>query len=100
MINDKVMNEIGTMDMDTLHELNRLVVGMIKHKRAHEAFGLSLKFKVGDKVSFISKRVGRKVGEVVKVNRAKAIVAVIDAFAPVKGITVKWSVPFGMLTKV
>ena len=93
------------MDLATLHELNHLVVGLIKHTLAHQAFALSLKFKVGDKVSFSSKRVGRKVGEIVKVNRTKAVVAVKQAFgnspaALAVASTVKWNVPFSMLTKV
>lgn len=103
VIKRDILDELGTMGLNDLIELNHLVVGMIKHKRAHEAFGLSLKFKVGNKVSFSSKRDGYQVGEIVKVNRTKAVVAVKGAYgaSSVMGVaTVKWSVPFSILTKV
>lgn len=94
------------MDMADLIELNHQVVKLINHKRSHEAMLKSLSFKVGDKVSFNSKRSGRMVGEIVKINRTRAVVAVqvngvINKSIPLSMVsTIKWNVPFSMLTKV
>ena len=100
-----VLQVIGQMDIETLRLLNHQVVTLINHKNAHEAVGLSLSFRVGDKVTFGNNRVGTKNGEIIKVNRTKAVVAVKQAFgnspaALAVASTVKWNVPFSMLTKV
>lgn len=104
VIKRTVLDELGKMGMNDLIELNHLVVGMIKHKRSHEAARISYTFKVGDKVEFNSNRTGRKVGEIVKRNPRKAVVLIKDervvgkAFA--FGSPIKWNVPYEMLTKV
>lgn len=101
VIKKVILDELGKMRVNDLIELNHLVVRMIKHKRGHEAITKSMSFKVGDKVIFSSNRVGRKEGEIVKMNRRKAVVKVEswgNHFAPIQ--TVKWSVPYEMLSKI
>jgi co-chaperonin GroES (HSP10) len=100
MISDKLLNEIGKMDMADLIELNHQVVSVIKHKRSHETLLKSLSFKVGDKVVFTSKRSGHKVGEIIKMNRTKAIVSVKNLYSGVAYANTQYSVPFSMLSKV
>ena len=105
VIKRTVLDELGKMGLNDLIELNHLVVGMIKHKRSHEAYAKSMTFKVGDKVSFTSRRTGRKVGEIVKRNPRKAVVAVKNFFgnssaAKSMASTTKWSVPYEMLTAI
>lgn len=83
----QIIRTLNTFDTAQLLELNSAVVEQIKAQRNAEAAMKRYVFKNGDQVKFTGRR-GTRYGEIVKVNRKKAIVSVSGE---------RWNVPLNMI---
>jgi len=80
----------NTLDDKELHELYTWVIARIKANRALIAHDMKRLLKVGMVVEWSGKR-GYHKGEVIKVNRTRAVVKELDMFGG------RWNVPMNML---
>ena len=84
---DQIIRTLATFDEADLIKLNSAVVAQIKSQRNAVAAMKRYVFKQGDKIKFTGRR-GTQHGEIVKVNRKKAIIDVAGE---------RWNVPLSMI---
>lgn len=88
-------DKLRSMSLDTLMELNRALVEVIKEKRHDVGQQVRWSLHPGQAVFFDSKTRGRVTGTLRQINRTKAIVSVPDP-SPGRG-PIQWTVPLSML---
>jgi len=87
----ELVSQINSVDM--LRSINELVVTRIKSINHLDGFKVKIELKVGDRVSWQSRRRGCETfGTIVKKNRTRAVVRSDEGLS--------WNVPFTMLSKV
>lgn len=99
MSNDKVNEAIKlvkALTADEFKEFAREVNDYVKESRADNAAEISAKFKKGDKVMFTGRKNMVLTGTIVKKNRIRAKVKVVDTI----GRIVNWNVGYGALKKI
>ncbi len=84
---DQIIRTLATLEEADLIKLNSAVVAQIKAQRNAVAAMKRYVFKRGDKVKFTGRH-GTQHGEVVKVNRKKAIIDIAGE---------RWNVPLSMI---
>ena len=84
---DQIIRTLATLEEADLIKLNSAVVAQIKAQRNAVAAMKRYVFKRGDRIKFTGRR-GTQYGEVVKVNRKKAIIDVAGE---------QWNVPLSII---
>lgn len=84
---DQIIRVLATFDEPDLIKLNSAIVSQIKAQRNAESAMKRHIFKSGDRVKFTGRK-GTQFGEVLKVNRKKAIINVSGE---------RWNVPLNMI---
>jgi len=85
-----IFEELNHLDLDQLVELNEIVVGKIRGRRAMQARAVKATLSEGDTVAWHGKK-GHQQGEVLSIKRK---------FAHVQSGGYLWRVPMNMLKKM
>ena len=83
-------SELNQMSIEELRSLNKLVVEVIKSKRALAGFETKQQLRIGDNVKVNHPKMAGKQLQVMKINRTKAKLKVLNG----GGI---WNVPLSMI---
>ena len=89
MTYSQILNLTSTMTVEELSNLNRDIVGIIKHRRKMAAKDTKSILSVGDTVSFTERSGLTSTGTVKKIMRTRAVVTIDGR---------DWKVPMSMIT--